>query len=557
MSLPRRPDAAIVFEPDGYEIAARNIMGRQAAGNGFLRAAVNAAQGRPLLAYTAHRKSAEAFGKIVRQLDAEVNAQWIPADRLSALAKIGTLYIPGPELTVHARIRQRIGAAAYSLVGVTHTTASHAVMHALADMLTGPVMPWDALICTSEAVVKTVQAVWRREREYLQLRLGVPLTPPMPRLPVIPLGVHVEDFRFAESEKDRSRSALEIDKNSVVVLFVGRLSFHAKAHPHAMYRGLQEVSVRTGKSLVLIQCGWFANEAIERAFREGARQICPGVRSIVLDGRNPDLRRQAWGAADIFMSLSDNIQETFGLTPVEAMAAGLPVIVSDWDGYRETVRDGEDGYCIPTWMPAAGHGTDLAQQYQLGQRSYDMYCGLSCMNVSLDDQHLIERLTALVTDESLRKQIGERGRQRAVSCYDWSVVYAQYQRLWEELAAERARATRSEHRPSPDSRSLDPFELFGHYATRQLGPQTRVQLCSGASVADYVSLCNAGLFSYAAPVLPKDEWVKAIFEMLREHEYSITGLVEGMAMPIESMLRSIAVLAKMGFVRLIDPDSGL
>ena len=47
-----------------------------------------------------------------------------------------------------------------------------------------------------------------------------------------------------------------------------------------------------------------------------------------------------YGMADVFVSPSDNIQETFGLSVIEAMASGLPVIVSDWDGYRDTVVDG-------------------------------------------------------------------------------------------------------------------------------------------------------------------------------------------------------------------------
>ena len=29
------------------------------------------------------------------------------------------------------------------------------------------------------------------------------------------------------------------------------------------------------------------------------------------------------------------------------MAAGLPVVVSDWDGYRYTVTDGVEGFRIP------------------------------------------------------------------------------------------------------------------------------------------------------------------------------------------------------------------
>ena len=44
-------------------------------------------------------------------------------------------------------------------------------------------------------------------------------------------------------------------------------------------------------------------------------------------------------AANIFISLSDNIQETFGLTVIEAMAAELPCIVSDWNGYKDLIKN--------------------------------------------------------------------------------------------------------------------------------------------------------------------------------------------------------------------------
>jgi glycosyltransferase involved in cell wall biosynthesis len=58
--------------------------------------------------------------------------------------------------------------------------------------------------------------------------------------------------------------------------------------------------------------------------------------------------------------LSDNIQETFGIVPIEAMAAGLPVVVLDWDGYKNTVRDGIDGFRVPTLMSGAGSQTARA-----------------------------------------------------------------------------------------------------------------------------------------------------------------------------------------------------
>ena len=42
---------AIYFEPDGYMLDGPRLMGRQSAGDGFLRAAVKAHAGRPIHAY--------------------------------------------------------------------------------------------------------------------------------------------------------------------------------------------------------------------------------------------------------------------------------------------------------------------------------------------------------------------------------------------------------------------------------------------------------------------------------------------------------------------------
>ena len=55
-------------------------------------------------------------------------------------------------------------------------------------------------------------------------------------------------------------------------------------------------------------------------------------------------------AADIFVSLADNIQETFGLSVIEAMASSLPLVVSDWNGYKDLVNHGFNGFRIPTEM---------------------------------------------------------------------------------------------------------------------------------------------------------------------------------------------------------------
>ena len=53
------------------------------------------------------------------------------------------------------------------------------------------------------------------------------------------------------------------------------------------------------------------------------------------------------------------------------MAAGLPVVVTDWDGFRDTVEDGVTGFRIPTLM--GGNGNPIAMRYQMGADDYNAY----------------------------------------------------------------------------------------------------------------------------------------------------------------------------------------
>jgi hypothetical protein len=57
---------------------------------------------------------------------------------------------------------------------------------------------------------------------------------------------------------------------------------------------------------------WLASDA-------SAGLFCPSVRCLFVDGRDAVARERAWAATDVFTSLVDNFQETFGLTPIEAM----------------------------------------------------------------------------------------------------------------------------------------------------------------------------------------------------------------------------------------------
>ena len=145
-------------------------------------------------------------------------------------------------------------------------------MEGLAQLLSAPLQSWDAVICTSEAVRAMVERQIEAQAAYLQARFGVRAELAC-RLPVIPLGVHCDDFapnagRRAAGQALRQR--LGIAGGEIAGLFLGRLSFHAKANPFPMYRAMQAAAERSGRRLHLIQAGWFSNDWIESAFTEAA-----------------------------------------------------------------------------------------------------------------------------------------------------------------------------------------------------------------------------------------------------------------------------------------------
>ena len=70
-----------------------------------------------------------------------------------------------------------------------------------------------------------------------------------------------------------------------------------------------------------------------------------------------------------------------------------------------TVRDGVDGYRIPTVMPDAGAGHDLAQRYDDGVDGYDTYCGHTSQAVAVDGPALAQACARLAGDAALRVDV--------------------------------------------------------------------------------------------------------------------------------------------------------
>lgn len=562
---------AIYYHPEAYTTSGPKLMGRNAAGESFLRGFLKYSHNDEFWVQVREPEHAAQFATLVQAAGRGEPVKSVDKTNLAALAQPGGCYFPGPGIGEYAWQRgvagptkggtrggvagDMSGHGAWSLCGITHTTASAGAMHALTDLITAPVQPWDALICTSSTVKDNVLRLLQAQADYLAQRLGVQRLV-LPQLPVIPLGIHTQDFSYTEAQKATARATLGVDEQSRVVLFMGRLSFHAKAHPLAMYQALERAAQSSGEPVVLVECGWHANDFIAESYHDAARLTYPSVRVVSLDGRKPLDRLTAWVSADVFCSLSDNIQETFGIAPIEAMAAGIPVVVSDWDGYKDTVRDGIDGFRIPTLMPGPELGGDLALRHSLEIDSYDMYCGHSCMFVAVDVDATTKAFERLFASPVLSRQMGEAGRRRAREVYDWEVIIPQYEALWAQLG--EIRRAQGEHLPRlahPWPARMNPFAAFAKYPTAILAPESYVFLVDADSqsalrrVAEYRALA---MVNFANVVLPSDEEVQVVLTAASAGPRAAGELIQ--ALPEERqafVFRTLVWLTKLGVLKVV------
>jgi len=570
--------AAIYYHPEAYTTSGPKLMGRNAAGESFLRGFLTHSQSKEFWAQVQNMDHAKHFAQTVQSFARTEPVKAVDKNSMPTLAEVGMVYYPGPGIGEHAFHRALAGASgvagkstnphtAWSLCGITHTTSSAGAMDALANLITAPVQPWDAVICTSTAVKNNVERLLQAQVNYLQERLGIGKLS-LPMVPVIPLGIHTQDFVFSDLQKSSARQAIGADSNTLVVLFMGRLSFHAKAHPLAMYKALQKAAQSAklqGQKLVLVECGWHANEFIDKAYQEAAKLACPDVKVITLDGRKASDRETAWASADVFCSLSDNIQETFGIVPIEAMAAGLPVVVSDWDGYKDTVRHEVDGFRIPTTMPAAGMAADLAYRHALEIDNYDMYCGHTCSLIAVDIEAAALAFENLFASKELRQRMGAEGRARAEQVYDWRVIIAQYETLWSEQSLLRI-AAQETSRPADAvplnnvssaawPARLDPFYAFETYATHRLSEDTLLALAH-TDAQQAIEAANAyrklNMVNFAKQVLPSSEEVAQVLMNASLGSQSALSLLDNIPSDRKfTVFRSLAWMLKMGLLKRV------
>jgi UDP-glucose:(heptosyl)LPS alpha-1,3-glucosyltransferase len=97
-------------------------------------------------------------------------------------------------------------------------------------------------------------------------------------------------------------------------------------------------------------------------------------------------------AADVFIMLSKF--DTFGMVVLEAMAAGLPVIVSPNVGAKDIVEDGVSGYILPR-HDDADFAADHIVQLTNDERRREMGAAAAWAGAAHDWERLAEKMERL------------------------------------------------------------------------------------------------------------------------------------------------------------------
>jgi glycosyltransferase involved in cell wall biosynthesis len=366
------------------------------------------------------------------------------------------------DLAPAARFREQFSNRLYPITATVHVVSYQGLRHGwITWMLLQRLTSADALIATSTACRDALRNAIEQVSEGLGTQLGCDIRM-RADIACVPLPVDTE--RFAPLDRAEARHAAGLPGTAFIILWIGRVSAHDKADLRPLLRAFRRlVDANPHRELLLVIAGSGEEHSLA-SIRLEAAELGIAER-VVLRPVPVDERHLVHAAADVFVSPVDNVQETLGITPIEAMACGVPQVVADWSGYRDTVVDGDTGFRIPTyWCAADG---DISRRSGLYDRDDMIDHYRLAQMVAIDSDALVARLQELLTNEPLRARMAEASRARAVRLYSGKAVIRAHEELWSDLQQRAAGLPWGG--PYDRGYELPQFtRTFAHYPTEML-----------------------------------------------------------------------------------------
>lgn len=219
------------------------------------------------------------------------------------------------------------------------------------------------------------------------------------RIRIIPCGF--DPTEFWAIGKVRARLTLGLPPDAPIILQLGRM-VPRKGVDNVIraFAYLQKTGLQTAR--LLIVGGEAEAPDVQLTPEIGrlqaiAEELGVADRVTFVGRKGREILKYYYSAADVFVTTP--WYEPFGITPIEAMACGTPVIGADVGGVKFTVKDGETGYLVPPNEPEV----------------------------------LAERLAHLLSQPQLMSLFGRQAIRRSLEHFTWQKVTSAVAAVYEEV----------------------------------------------------------------------------------------------------------------------------
>lgn len=360
-----------------------------------------------------------------------------------------------------ASLRDAYSNEPFPLTGRAHTLSTDSHLSRSRDLLLSPLKSCDAILCSSRAQKRVMKRLLAAASASISDHIGVAI-PYKGEVELLPLAVESDDAYQGTRSEAREQLGYPID--GPVILTLGRVTPADKMDLHPLLLVLNDLVENHGHSdalLVIAGAGDASHESVQSLLKQAyALNIENSIRfELSIDDER---KRWLYAACDIFISLAENIQESFGLAPLEAMLHGAPVVLSDWNGYSELVQDGHSGFLIHT-LSADHDELSRPAGALVGSQAHLIQAQGTVVNLS----QCVDVVHQLLTDDRLLRHVAEQGRERVLQSFCWEQVVDSYHELGNRLNKEAEQLSCANGRPV----GIPYHQVFAHYPSEQVSEE--------------------------------------------------------------------------------------
>lgn len=226
----------------------------------------------------------------------------------------------------------------------------------------------DAVIALTEDMKKAIKKIYNRD------------------VLVIPNGIDLEKFK--DLSKVTLRKGWKIEDEEKILTFVGTLRpFKGVEY---LIRAMKIIRQKNADARLMLVGNGENREKLEKLVKELILEEYVRFIGKVQNEEVPEYMV----ASDIFILPS--LSEGFPVTVLEAMASGLPIIVTRVRGLQEIIKDGENGFLVEPKNP----------------------------------EQIAEKVLMLLEDEELRERISRNNKKR-VNDYSWESIVERVEEVYQ------------------------------------------------------------------------------------------------------------------------------